>query len=64
MIEDIEARIAEIFQSKPSWKTGVISKEDVEEIMATMGGLKRLPVNWKLKQERKRKQDQGALQGY
>ncbi len=37
MIEDIEARIAELFQSSPSWKTGVISKEDVEEIISTMG---------------------------
>lgn len=37
MIEDIEARIAELFQSSPSWKTGVISKEDVEEMISTMG---------------------------
>jgi len=37
MIEDIEARIAEIFQSAPSWKTGVISTEDVEEMMSVMG---------------------------
>lgn len=37
MIEDIEARISEIFQSAASWKTGVISKQDVEEMMSTMG---------------------------
>ncbi len=37
MIEDIEARIAEIFQSSSSWKTGVISLEDVEEMISTMG---------------------------
>lgn len=37
MIDDIEARIAEIFQSGPSWKTGVISKEEVEEMISTMG---------------------------
>ncbi len=37
MIEDIEARIAEIFQSGPSWKTGVISMEEVEEMKKTMG---------------------------
>lgn len=37
MIEDIEARIAEIFQTEPSWKTAVISKEDVEAMIATMG---------------------------
>ena len=37
MIEDIEARIAELFQSSPSWKTGVLSKEDVEEVISTMG---------------------------
>lgn len=37
MIDDIEARIAEIFQSGPSWKTGVISKEEVEEMITTMG---------------------------
>ena len=37
MIDDIEARISEIFQSGPSWKTGIISKEDVEEMIKTMG---------------------------
>ena len=37
MIDDIEARIAEIFQSGPTWKTGVISKEEVEEMISTMG---------------------------
>ncbi len=37
MIEDIEARIAELFQSSPSWKTGVLSKEDVEDVIDTMG---------------------------
>ncbi|MCA1757896.1 MAG: PspC domain-containing protein [Bacteroidales bacterium] len=37
MIDDIEARIAEIFQSGASWKTGVISKEEVEEMISTMG---------------------------
>lgn len=37
MIEDIEARIAELFQSSPSWKTGVLSKEDVEDVISTMG---------------------------
>ncbi len=37
MIEDIEARIAEIFQSSSSWKTGVISLEDVTEMISTMG---------------------------
>ncbi|MEA1886503.1 MAG: PspC domain-containing protein [Bacteroidota bacterium] len=37
MIDDIEARIAELFQSKPSWQTAVISKDEVEEIISTMG---------------------------
>jgi len=37
MIEDIETRIAEIFQASPSWKTGVISREEVEEMKETMG---------------------------
>lgn len=37
MIEDIETRISELFQASPSWKTGVISKEDVEEVISTMG---------------------------
>lgn len=37
MIDDIEARIAELFQSKPSWQTAVISKEEVEEMISTMG---------------------------
>lgn len=37
MIDDIEARIAEIFQSGSSWKTGVISKEEVEGVISTMG---------------------------
>ena len=37
MIDDIEARIAEIFQSKPSWQTAVISKEEIEELISTMG---------------------------
>lgn len=37
MIEDIESRIGEIFQTGPSWKTGVISREDVEEMIKTMG---------------------------
>jgi len=37
MLEDIEARIAEIFQAAPSWKSGIISREDVEEMIRTMG---------------------------
>ncbi|HKL66445.1 MAG TPA: PspC domain-containing protein [Bacteroidales bacterium] len=37
MMDDIESRIAEIFQSKPSWQTAVISKEEVEELISTMG---------------------------
>jgi len=37
MIEDIEARIAEIFQDCPSWKTGLISIEDVNEMIEKMG---------------------------
>lgn len=37
MVDDIEARIAEIFQSKPSWQTAVISKDEVEEMISTMG---------------------------
>lgn len=37
MIDDIEARIAEIFQSKPSWQTAVISKDEVEEMISIMG---------------------------
>jgi len=37
MIDDIEGRIAELFQSKPSWQTAVISKEEVEEMISTMG---------------------------
>ncbi|MEZ5011094.1 MAG: PspC domain-containing protein [Bacteroidales bacterium] len=37
MIDDIEARISEIFQAGPSWKTGIISKEDVEDMIKTMG---------------------------
>ena len=37
MIDDIETRIAELFQSKPSWQTAVISREEVEEMISTMG---------------------------
>lgn len=37
MIDDIEGRIAELFQSKPSWQTAIISKEEVEEMISTMG---------------------------
>ncbi|MGM0463473.1 MAG: PspC domain-containing protein [Bacteroidota bacterium] len=37
IIDDIEARIAELFQSRPSWQTAVISKEEVEEMISTMG---------------------------
>jgi len=37
MVDDIEGRIAELFQSKPSWQTAVISKEEVEEMISTMG---------------------------
>lgn len=37
MIDDIEGRIAELFQSKPSWQTALISREEVEEMIATMG---------------------------
>lgn len=37
MLEDIEARIAEIFQAGPSWKSGIITREDVEEMIKTMG---------------------------
>lgn len=37
MMDDIESRIAEIFQSKPSWQTAIISKEEVEELISTMG---------------------------
>ena len=37
MIDDIEARIAELFQAKPSWQTAVISKDEVEEMISTMG---------------------------
>lgn len=37
IIDDIENRIAEIFLSKLSDGNQVISKEDVEELMATMG---------------------------
>ena len=33
MIDDIEARIAEIFQQSPDWKTAVISREEVEEMI-------------------------------
>ncbi len=37
MVDDIEGRIAELFQSKPSWQTAIISKEEVEEMISTMG---------------------------
>lgn len=37
MIDDIEGRIAELFQSKPSWQTALISREEVEEVISTMG---------------------------
>ena len=37
MVDDIEARIAEIFQSKPKWQTAVISREEVDEMISTMG---------------------------
>lgn len=37
MIEDIEARIAELFNECPSWKTGLLSKTDVEEVIEKMG---------------------------
>lgn len=37
MIEDIEARVAEIFLESPSWKTGLISIEDVKEMIEKMG---------------------------
>ncbi|MGM0528720.1 MAG: PspC domain-containing protein [Bacteroidota bacterium] len=37
MIDDIEARIAELFQSKPSWQTAVISRNEVEEMISIMG---------------------------
>lgn len=37
MVDDIEARIAELFQSGPSWQTAVISREEVEEMISVMG---------------------------
>ncbi|MBS0011867.1 MAG: PspC domain-containing protein [Bacteroidales bacterium] len=37
MLDDIEARIAELFQSKPSWQTAVISRDEVDDIISTMG---------------------------
>ncbi len=37
MVDDIEARIAELFQSKPTWQTAVISRDEVEEMISTMG---------------------------